>query len=109
MYRLRISKEAGNDVDRLAAYMLYSLKNEQASNHFLQQYYKQAQNLTLFPFGYREIGIKYQGYHIRIKPFLSYNIFSVVDSRKQQITILRVLKDRQNWNNILHSEDVYSF
>ena len=30
MYKLKLTKESGNDVDNLAAYMAYSLKNGQA-------------------------------------------------------------------------------
>lgn len=109
MYRLRTTKEVKNDVDNLVAYMIYSLKNGQAASSFLDKYEKQIQNLATFPFGYRGIGFEYQGYEIRIKPFSTYNIFFVVDAEKHQITILRVLKDRQNWKSILHNEDVYSF
>lgn len=109
MYKLKLTKESGNGVNSLAAYMSYSLKNRQATANFLRQYNNQVQNLTVFPFGYRGIGIMYKGYEIRIKPFLTYNIFFVVDKKTNQITILRVLKDRQNWKNMLHNEDEYSF
>jgi len=109
MYKLIHTKEAEDDLDGLVTYMIYSLTNAQAANRFLNFYYKQAKTLSIFPFGYRNIGIKYQGYEIRIKPFSSYNIFFVVDKIKNQITILRVLKDRQNWKSILHNEDKYSF
>jgi plasmid stabilization system protein ParE len=109
MYNLIQTIEARNDLDNLVFYMIYSLKNVQASEHFLQQYYEQIQKLTIFPFGYRGIGITYQGYEIRMKPFLTYNIFFVVDEKTNQITILRVLKDRQNWKHILHNRDEYSF
>lgn len=109
IFNLRTTKEVGNDINILVAYMIYSLKNGQAASRFLKQYDKQIQNLTIFPLGYRSIGITYRGYKIRIKPFLTYNIFFVVDEIKNQITILRVLKDRQNWKSILHNEDKYSF
>ena len=89
--------------------MIFSLKNEQAAINFLKQYYKQVQNLATFPFAYRGIGIMYHGYEIRMKPFLTYNVFFVVDEKTNQITILRVLKDRQNWKNRLHNKDEYSF
>lgn len=108
MYNLIQTKEARNDLDNFVAYMIFSLKNVQAANHFLDLYEKHKQSLASFPFGYRGIGFKYQGYEIRIKPFSSYNIFFVVDKEKNQITILRVLKDRQNWKNILHNEERYS-
>ena len=109
MYKLIQTREARGDLEDLAAYMIYSLKNEQAARSFLNQYEKQIQNLTIFPFGYREIGFKYRGYKIRMKPFSSYNIFFVVDAKTYQIIILRVLKSRQNWQTILHNEYEYSF
>ena len=109
MYNLIQTIEARNDLDNFVFYMIHSLKNVQASDRFLLQYYEQIQKLIIFPFGYRGIGIKYQGYEIRMKPFLTYNIFFVVDEIANQITILRVLKDRQNWKFILHNDDEYSF
>ncbi len=109
MYKLTLTRESGKDVDNLAAYMVYNLKNGQAAGNFLKQYDRQVRNLATFPFGYRGIGFEYQGYEIRVKPFSSYNIFFVVDALKHQVTILRVLKDRQNWKTILYNEDEYSF
>ena len=84
MYKIRETKETKQDLRKLVAHMLYSLMNGQAASNFLNQYEKQLQNLT-------------------------YNIFFVVDEKTHQITILRVLKDRQNWKNMLHNEDEYSF
>jgi plasmid stabilization system protein ParE len=109
MFKIKETKEAKQDLKKLAAYMIYSLKNVQAANSFLDYYSKQAKSLTIFPLGYRGIRLGYQGYEIRIKPFSTYNIFCVVDNKSNQITILRVLKDRQNWKTILHNEDRYSF
>ena len=109
MYRVRETKETKWDLRNLAVYMIYSLKNGQAARNFLAQYEKQIQNLLTFPFGYRGIGFTYQGYEIRMKPFSTYHIFFVVDSKTHEITILRVLKDRQNWKRILHNEEEYSF
>ena len=109
MYRVMPTKEAENDVSSLVAYMAYQLKNEQAARRFLHEYDKQIDSLTIFPFGYRGIGFEYREYEIRMKPFSTYNIFFVVDAKEQQITILRVLKDLQNWKVMLHDDDDYSF
>ena len=109
MFEIKETREAKLDVKKLAAYMIYSLKNGQAASDFLDYYSQQTQTLATFPFGYRKIGYRYQGYEIRIKPSSSYHIFFVVDVKKNQITILRVLKNRQNWNSILHNENQYSF
>ena len=109
MYNLVQTIEAKRDVKNMAAYMKYSLKNGQAANNFLDLYYKQIQNLKIFPFAYRGVGFKYQGYEIRMKIFTSYNILFTVDVENNQIIILRVLKNRQDWNSILQNENRYSF
>lgn len=109
MYRLRETREARRDLTNLAAYMIYSLKNGQAAKDFLKSYKKQIHNLAIFPLAYRGVSFGYQGKEIRLKTFSSYNIFFVVDAKEQQITVLRVLKDRQNWKAILQDEEEYSF
>ena len=109
MYKLKPTREARDDVRNLAAYMMYSLKNLQAATGFLKKYDQQIRNLTLFPFAYRGIGFEYHGYEIRMLTFSSYNILFTVDVENNQIIILRVLKDRQNWKFILGKEDEYSF
>ena len=109
MFEIKEAKEAKLDVKKLAAYMIYSLKNAQAASDFLDYYNKQIEILATFPFGYRGVGIQYQGYEIRMKPFLTYNIFFVVNNKTNQITILRVLKDRQNWKFILYNNNRHSF
>ena len=109
MYKLKPTREARDDVRNLAAYMINSLKNLQAATGFLKKYDQQIRSLTLFPYAYRGIGFEYHGYEIRMKTFSSYNILFTVDVENNQIIILRVLKDRQNWKFILGKEDEYSF
>lgn len=108
-YSIKESLEALHDVERLAAYMMNPLKNEQAAKNFLNRYDKEAKRLSEFPYGYRGVSFEYRGYEIRLKVFSTYNIFFIIDTEENQIVILRVLKDRQNWKAILQDEDEYSF
>lgn len=101
--------EAVDDVINLASYMMRELKNQKAAYDFLSRYDKEAKKLGFFPTGYRGIGLEYRGYEIRIKPFGTYNIFFVIDYENQEVVILRVLKDRQNWNDILQLQVTYHF
>lgn len=48
--------------------------------------------------------MEYRGYEIRLKPFDTYNLFFVVDDEMGQIVILRLLKNLQDWNQILRME-----
>ena len=109
MYKVKGTRESKRDVRDLTAYMCFSLKNNEAAQNFLKTYHKQIQNLRIFPYGYRETGITYRGYEIRIKPFSTYNIFYVINEKSRQIIILRILKNRQNWKVILQDEENYSF
>ena len=107
MYKIRETQEAVKDVTDLAVYLIENFENPKASHDFLERYDKEIQQLKTFPFGYRGISFEYQGMEIRLKPYATYNIFFVVDQGIQEIIILRVLKDRQNWKVILSGETDY--
>lgn len=108
-YNLYETKEAVEDVIKLATYMIEEFKNPKAALDFLEKHDREAVVLKNFPFGYRGISFEYLGYEIRLKPFNTYNIFFVVDVAEKKIIILRVLKDRQDWKIILGREQEYHF
>ena len=54
--------------------------------------------------GYRGIGFEYRGYEIRLKSFDTYNVFFTINLTNEEIVILRVLKNRQDWKAILLEE-----
>lgn len=105
VYNLQQTIEAKQDVRNFALYMIFNLKNAIAADNFLIQYEKQLTRLLIFPHAYRDIGYTYQGYAIRMKPFLTYNIFCVIDETAHQVTILRILKNRQDWKYIICNTD----
>lgn len=103
------TREAIDDVVNLAKYMIDKFKNASAAGRFVNEYEKQIELLSAFPFSYGGIGIEYRGYEIRIKPFDTYNLFFVVDTENETIIILRVLKNLQNWQKLIRSDDDYHF
>lgn len=107
MYKIRETLEAVKDVTDFAIYMIEKFKNPKAAYDFLARYDKEIQQLKTFPFCYRGISFEYQGMEIRLKPYDTYNIFFVVEQNIQEIIILRVLKDIQNWKAILSGETDY--
>ena len=107
MYKVRETHEAMQDVTNLAFYMVDEFKNQKAALDFLDHYDEKIQGLTTFPFGYRGVGFEYRGYEIRLKPYDTYNIFFVVDTNGGELIILRVLKDRENWQTILLNHSSY--
>lgn len=91
-YRLRVTREASEDVTGLAGYIARKFANIDAALNFLDKYDKEVQRLTNFPFGYRGVSFEYRGYEIRIKSFGTYNVFFTVDIAEKQVFVLRVLR-----------------
>ena len=106
-YNIRETREAIQDVTDLAVYMIEEFSNHKAALDFINKYDAEVSSLRFFPFGYRGISIEYRGYEIRLKPFGTYNIFFIVDTKENIIVILKVLKDRQDWKSIIHSGNEY--
>ncbi|MBP3325907.1 MAG: hypothetical protein J6L77_05745 [Coprococcus sp.] len=57
--------------------------------------------LDIFPVGYDTTGFSYRGYEIYIKPYHSYLLFYTVDEYKSEVTVFRVLQDREDWQFIM--------
>ena len=70
---------------------------------------REASNTGLFPLKFSDSGIQYRGYIIHKKGFESYLLFYIIDNEKQTVYILRILKDRMNWQRILQSNKIYHF
>ena len=75
----------------------------------MDAYDRQVKVLSAFPIGYRGISIEYRGYEIRLKPFDTYNLFFIVNDDIGKIVILRLLKNLQDWKQILRMETEYHF
>lgn len=108
-YKLVTTQEALEDVSNLAIYMIDTFKNQKAADDFLDAYDRQVKVLSAFPIGYRGISIEYRGYEIRLKPFDTYNLFFIVDDEIGKIVILRLLKNLQDWKQILRMDTEYHF
>lgn len=108
-YSVTETDEAINDVINFAKYIKYHLGNSKAAKDFVDAYDTVSRELSIFPKGYRGIGLEYRDHEIRIMPFGTYNIFFVIDEMQHEIVILRVLKDLQNWNHILRVNNKYHF
>jgi plasmid stabilization system protein ParE len=105
MYDLYETPESMEDISGLASYMIKEFMNDKAALDFLSNYSDKIEGLKTFPFGYKGISFEHRGYEIRLKPYDTYNIFFIVDTKKEEIVILRVLKSLQNWKTIMSVYD----
>lgn len=58
---------------------------------------------------FSDSGTKYRGYIIHKKVYESYLIFYIINSEKQEVYVLRVIKDLMNWGEILNRTKIYHF
>ena len=97
-YKCTIYKEAEHDVESIVYYLSERLKNQAASERFVMDFEKRLEVIRLFPSLGSVTEICFDGKAVRVKPFEAYRIFYVINCAKQEISILRVLKDKQDWN-----------
>lgn len=108
-YRVLIADEAVADIFGLVQYIYTDLCNPDAAEKLYQNLNREVKNMGDFPLQFSDSGIKYRGYIIHKKVYESYLIFYIVSSEKQEVYILRVIKDLMNWKNILNRTKIYHF
>ncbi len=73
------------------------LKNPFAADRFLDFIEKEIGDLEMFPLKNRGIDYEYEDMEIRLKSTDTYNIFYVVDMSRKEVSVLRVLNKRKDW------------
>lgn len=105
IYRVYETREALEDISRMAQYMSQKLQNPKAAQDFINQYDTEIKRISYHSMVYKGICLQYRTYKIRMKSFKTYHIFYIV--KEKNIIVLRVLKDRQNWQYIMKNQNEY--
>lgn len=102
MYKLVYLPIAKSDIDNIIHYVAINLQNKSAAKKLAESFIDGANSILDFPYGYsiyRPIGILKNEYRsIRIKNFL---MFYAIDEKEKLVTVVRVLYQKRNINNIL--------
>lgn len=108
-YRVLIADEALADIFGLVQYIHTELCNPDAAEKLFENLNRETKNMGDFPLKFSDSGIKYRGYIIHKKVYESYLIFYIINSEKQEVYVLRVIKDLMNWGKILNRTKIYHF
>lgn len=108
-YKVLVTDEAIDDIFNLVKYIHIELGNPDAAEKLYSNLNREIGDTGLFPLKFSNSGIKYRGYIIHKKIFESYLLFYIIEDEKQTVYILRILKDRMNWQRILQSNKIYHF
>lgn len=108
-YRVLVADEAIDDIFELVRYIHIELCNPDAAEKLYYNLNREVKNMGDFPLKFSDSGIKYRGYIIHKKVYDSYLIFYIINNEKQEVYVLRVIKDLMNWQEILNRTKVYHF
>lgn len=102
MYKLEFLPIAKKDIDEIIYYITNNLKNETAAINLSKEFIKNANNILDFPYGLPEYKLKHKLKNVyrslKIKNFL---MFYMINEKDKIITIVRVLYQKMDINNIL--------
>ena len=96
------------DITDISDYIEYEFGIERATKFQLDMQ-KEFSKLKYTGSIFRKTNILYRNYYIRMKPFSPSIIFYVLDDEEKQVSVLRVLREEQDWESILRSNQNYSF
>ncbi len=108
-YKVLVTDEAVEDIIGLVRYIRIDLCNPDASQRTYHNLNREVKNLGDFPLKFSDSGIKYRGYIIHKKVYDSYLIFYIINDSKQEVYVLRVIKDLMNWQGILNQTRIYHY
>lgn len=105
MYKLEFLPIAKKDIDNIIYYISNKLQNPTASSKLAIKLIKGANSILTFPYGaaiYKTKNeLKYEYRSIKINNFL---MFYTIDEDSKIVTIVRVIYEKMNINNILEWE-----
>lgn len=108
-YSVLVADEAIDDIFEAVRYISTELCNPDAAQKLYYDLNREVKSMGNFPLKFSASGFLYRGYIIHKKAYSSYLIFYIVDNEKQEIYVLRVIKDLMNWQNILDKKRTYHF
>ena len=94
MYKIEFLPIAKEDIDNIIYYISYNLKNITASSKLRDLFMSSLDYIIEFPYGKS----KYEYRSYRVKNFL---MFYIINEEEKLITIVRVLYQRMDIDNIL--------
>lgn len=101
IFKVKYTYSSRDDIREKKEYILNTFKYKGLGKRFSDKIKRAVNQLKVFPNGYNTTGFQYRGYDIRMMSSQSYLLFFVIDEQKQEVTILRVLQDGQDWKYII--------
>ena len=102
MYRIEYLEIAKKDIDNIIHYISYNLNNKKEKSELMDSFINEINKITIFPYGnpeYKPIkALKYTYRKTRVKKYL---IFYTINKKNKTITIVRIIYQKRNLNELL--------
>lgn len=108
-YKVLMADEAIEDIFRSVKYIHLELCNPDAAEKLYRNINHEIRKLENFPAKFSDTGIRYRGYVIHKKIYETFLIFYTIDDARQEVYVLRVIKDLMNWKKMLRSAKAFHF
>ena len=100
-YKIRLSKDAIQDIKHTKEYILRNFKYREYAENFSKKIKEEIKKLNPFAEAYEKTGFVIEGFPIYAKPYDTYVIFFIVEGHL--VVVIRVLKDRMDWQSVIKS------
>ena len=107
-FSIELSWEAIYDIAEIADYIDIYFGSERAIR-FEEEIKEELTKLKYTGTIFGKTQLLYRGYYIQKKPFPPSIIFYVIDSTKDTVFILRILREERDWEALLNCHPTYSF
>lgn len=97
--KIKITKQAADDMSGIKRYILETFKYRQYANDFAKGIKKAIISLEYGASGYKKTGYLYKGSAVYYRPYDTYIIVYYI--KGNEIFILNVLKDRMLWQSTI--------
>lgn len=97
--KIKITKQAADDMNEIKCYILDTFKYRQYANDFAKGIKKAIMSLEYGAPGYKKMGYLYKGLAVYYKPYDTYIIVYYI--KGNEVFILNILKDRMLWQSTI--------
>lgn len=107
-YNVILTWEAIYDIAGIADYIEFMFSREKAD--LFQKNIKMESRKLSYMYGiFQQTQIWYRNYVIYKKPFRPSLIFYIVKNIEKEVHVLKVLREESDWENILKTQQVYTY
>ncbi|MBQ9885659.1 MAG: type II toxin-antitoxin system RelE/ParE family toxin [Lachnospiraceae bacterium] len=100
-YEVLISDSAKRDIKAIKKYILDTFGYRELAEDFSKKIKRMIKSLEVFPNGHQSTGLWYRAYNIYLMPRSTYLFFYIVNEDLRMVTIVRVMHDGMDWQNII--------